>query len=341
MRRLHRRALGVALACAAASAAVMSVRGAPTTAPTTLPTVARTVARTIPTPASMLMPSVFPTTNPADDHPLRLWPGGAPDAHGNTVADMPLLFLFRPPPNLASGAIIIVCPGGGYTHYGTREGRPVARWLNGLGVAAAVLLYRLGSHGYHYPAEFEDVERAIRMVRADAPTWGLDPHRVGIMGFSAGGHLASTAATHFDAGDPASDDPIERENSRPDLAMLIYPVITMGVFTHSGSRRNLLGSNPDPKLVELLSNEKHVTPRTPPCFIVHGADDTVVPVTNSLAFALACQENGVPFELHIYEHGRHGFGLGGKDPALGTWPIEAAHWLARHEFVRAPATQPF
>jgi acetyl esterase/lipase len=336
MRRLLKRNLAVALACAAATAtggAASSIL-----APSTQPSPTTSVARTTPMPAVAMLPPVFPTTNPLDDHPLRLWPAEIPDAHGNTNADMPLLFLFRPP-HKASGAIVIICPGGGYARYGTREGRPVAQWLNGLGVSAAVLLYRLGSHGYHYPVEYEDVERAIRLVRADAPLWGLDSRRVGIMGFSAGGHLASTAATHFDAGNPASDDIIERQNSRPDLAMLIYPVITMGVFTHSGSRRNLLGDSPDPKLVEFLSNEKQVTPRTPPCFIVHGADDTTVPVTNSIAFALACQENSVPFELHIYEHGRHGFGLGGKDPSLSTWPVEAAHFLARHEFLNpAPPT---
>ena len=165
--------------------------------------------------------------------------------------------------------------------------------------------------------------------------WGLDAHRIGIIGFSAGGHLASTAATHFDTGNASATDPIDRVSSRPDVAILVYPVITFtDPYTHGGSRHNLLGDNPAPDLITLLSNEKQVTAQTPPCFLVHGSDDTVVPVENSLMFAMACHKAGVPFEIHVYEHGPHGFGLGGADPVLGAWPGACAKWLEHRGFLK-------
>ena len=273
---------------------------------------------------------------PTEPQLVRLWAGAAPGAKGDKDDDVPTLTFFRAPPDKASGAAIVVCPGGGYGGLAmSYEGVDVARWLNTLGVGGAVLKYRLGSHGYHHPVELGDVQRALRTVRANAGRWGIDPKRVGVLGFSAGGHLASTAATHFDDGKPDDQDPVERQGSRPDLAILIYPVITLtDEFTHGGSRDNLLGKRPDPALIDLLSNEKQVTPQTPPCFLVHGMDDQAVPVQNSINFALACRKNKVPVEMHLFEHGPHGFGLGGNDPQLKSWPEDAARWLRRHEFVK-------
>jgi acetyl esterase/lipase len=266
---------------------------------------------------------------------LRLWQGDAPGAKGTADFDIPTITLYAVPKDKASGAAFVVCPGGGYGGLAGHEGEPVARWLNTLGITSVVLKYRLGSHGYRHPVELGDVQRAIRCVRANSSEWGVDPKRIGVLGFSAGGHLASSAATHFDAGDPKAADPVDQLSSRPDLAILIYPVITMtDPFTHGGSRQNLLGDKPDPQLIDLMSNEKQVTPQTPPCFLVHTADDGAVPVENSLNFAAACRKNKVPVELHVLEHGPHGFGLGGIDPVLSTWPADAARWLERHGFTK-------
>jgi len=176
----------------------------------------------------------------------------------------------------------------------------------------------------------EDVARAVRVVRSKAREWRIDPARVGVMGSSAGGHLASTLLTHFDSGRPDSDDPIERESSRPDLGILCYPVITMGQFTHEGSKRNLLGENPSSELVQHLSNELQVTRQTPPVFIWHTLEDTAVPVENSLAFAAAMRQAGVPFDLHIYERGRHGIGLANGHP----WTRDCLFWLSQRGFVK-------
>jgi acetyl esterase/lipase len=265
---------------------------------------------------------------------LRLWEGAAPGAQGDQPGDIPSITVYRPAREKSSGAAFIVCPGGGYGGLAAHEGKPVAEWLNSLGITGVVLKYRLGPK-YHHPVEIGDLSRALRTTRARAKEWGVDPHRVGVIGFSAGGHLASTGATHFDEGNAKSDDLIERESSRPDLAILVYPVISMEEpNVHGGSRRNLLGDHPDPKLMELLSNQKQVTAKTPPCFLVHGSDDKVVAVQNSLEFALACARNHVPFELHVFEHGPHGFGLGGNDPILSTWPADAARWLSKHGFTQ-------
>jgi acetyl esterase/lipase len=286
------------------------------------------------------MAAAGPSTAPAPSSPvgqpaIRLWSGDAPGTLGSADVDIPTLTPYLASPDKASGAAFVVCPGGGYQHLAIeKEGITAARWLNSIGIHAFILKYRLGPK-YHHPVEMHDVQRAIRLVRARAKDWKIDPHRVGVMGFSAGGHLASTAATHFDAGQPEASDPIDHQSCRPDLAILVYPVITMGQpSTHRGSQRNLLGDDPDPKLLELLSNDKQVTPQTPPCFLVHGSDDKVVPVENSLAFVSACHMNKVPVELHIFEHGPHGFALGGNDPTLSTWPALAARWLGDHKFTR-------
>ncbi len=265
---------------------------------------------------------------------LPLWQQGAPGAKGNEPADTPSIAVYRPPAEKANGAAVVVCPGGGYGGLAPHEAEPVAKWLNSLGITGIVLTYRLGPR-YHHPAMLQDAARAIRITRAHAAEWRLDEKRIGILGFSAGGHLASTAATHFDAGDPRAADPVERVSSRPDLAILIYPVITMSnPYTHAGSRANLLGTSPSPELVELLSNEKQVTPQTPPVFLVHTAQDTVVPLENSLLFALACRRSGVPVAMQVYEKGEHGFGLGGQDPILSSWTAQCAAWMRSRGFIR-------
>ena len=265
--------------------------------------------------------------------PIVLWPDGAPGALGKDPTDVPTITPFLPLKEKATGAAVIVCPGGGYGHLADHEGAPVAEWLNSIGITAFVLKYRLGPR-YHHPAPLEDAARAIRTIRAQAAEWKIDPKRIGILGFSAGGHLAATIATHFDSGKPGASDPIGRVSSRPDLAILIYPVITMGEKTHAGSKKNLLGDNPTPELVALLSNEKQVTAETPPTFLVHTMTDPGVPVDNTLLFVAALRNAGVPFELHLYERGPHGFGLGGNDPILSTWPARCADWLRVHGFAQ-------
>ena len=207
------------------------------------------------------------------------------------------------------------------------EGRQVAEWLNSYGIPAFVVKYRLGPK-YHHPVELDDAQRAIRYVRAHAHEFGIDSRRIGVWGFSAGGHLAATTGTHFDSGNPANADPIEREGSRPDFLILAYPVITFEEpYVHRGSRDALLGDHPDPSLINLLSNERRVTKDTPPAFLFHTSDDPVVPVQNSIQFYLALAAAGVPAEMHIYEHGEHGVGLGRGEANLASWPDMLAQWL--------------
>ncbi len=271
---------------------------------------------------------------------ILLWPNGAPGALGKTDKDIPTLTPYFPAPEKATGAAMIVCPGGGYGGLAEHEGKDYALWLKDQGIMAFVLKYRLGSAGYRHPIELGDAARAVRLVRATAPSLHLDPKRIGIIGSSAGGHLASTLLTHFDAGDPNATDPIDRESSRPNLGVLCYPVITMGDKTHHGSRDNLLGKNPSPELVELLSNELHVTKETPPCFLYHSAEDQAVPVENSLLFAQALARAGVPFDLHIYEKNKHGSGLGFAPYAkyvpgeLHPWTKDCEFWLKQHGFAK-------
>jgi acetyl esterase/lipase len=259
---------------------------------------------------------------------LLLWPQGAPGALGEADADRPSISLWPALAEKATGAAIVVCPGGGYGHLALgHEGADVAKWLNSLGVSAYVLKYRLGPK-YRHPAPLNDAQRALRTVRSKAKEWSIDPARVGVMGCSAGGHLASTAATHFDAGKTDSADPIDQVSCRPDFAILGYPVISFTApYTHKGSLRNLLGESPDLQLVQSLSNETQVTPQTPPTFLMHTNADTGVPPENSIAFYLALRKAGVPAELHIYEQGRHGLGLAPDVPALSSWPARCADWL--------------
>lgn len=267
---------------------------------------------------------------------ILLWPDGAPGALGTEDKDKPTLTPYLPEPENATGAAMVVCPGGGYGGLASHEGPDYALFLRQQGIASFVLKYRLGSHGYRHPRMLEDAQRALRLVRSRAAEWKVDPHRVGIIGSSAGGHLASTAVTHFDSGRPDDPDPIERQGCRPDLGILCYPVISMGALTHSGSKKNLLGDQPDAALVELLSNEKQVTKETPPCFVWHTWEDTVVKVENSLEFASALQRAGVPFDLHIYQQGRHGIGLADKEPFKNAhpWARDLVFWLKVQKFIR-------
>jgi acetyl esterase/lipase len=267
-----------------------------------------------------------------------LWPEGAPGALGKEEKDIPTLTPFFASPAKATGAAMVVCPGGGYGALAPHEGSHYALWLNEQGITGFVLKYRLGPGGYKHPAMLNDVNRAIRVVRASAGKWKLNPDRIGLMGSSAGGHLASTALTHWDKGDSSAADPIDRVSSRPDLGILCYPVISMqDKYVHAGSRRNLLGDKPDPTLVELLSNEKQVTKETPPTFLFHTVEDAAVKVENTLEFAAALQRNGVAFALHIYPKGRHGLGLGGAqwDPEnRHPWTTQCAAWLKEQGFAR-------
>jgi acetyl esterase/lipase len=269
--------------------------------------------------------------------PIILWPEGAPGALGHEPLDIPTLTPFLPPKENRTGAAVIVCPGGGYARLADHEGRPVAEWLNTLGVTAFLLRYRHTAR-YPHPAPLQDASRAIRIVRARASEWNLDPAKIGILGFSAGGHLAATAGTHFDPGKTDVADRIEKATSRPDVLILIYPVITMRELSHAGSRSNLLGSSPKPELVGLLSSEEQVTKETPPTFLIHTVNDAGVPVENSMMFAAALRKAGVPFEMHLYERGPHGFGLGSRsgapDPVLATWTSLCAAWLRLRGFAR-------
>ncbi len=259
---------------------------------------------------------------------IPLWPKGAPGALGSSPDDQPAITPFIAPKATATGAAMLVFPGGGYEHLAwDKEGTNVARWLNTLGVSAFVVRYRLGPR-YHHPTMLTDARRAVRVVRARAHDWGIDSSKIGVIGFSAGGHMASTAATQWTAGDPTSTDAVERTSSRPDLAILVYPVITMTAqYAHPGSRRNLIGEHPDDQLVRATSSEMHVTREARRPFIVATSDDATVPVQNSLMFYDALRAAGVPAELHILETGRHGFGLAQGEPALTVWVTACEAWL--------------
>ncbi len=266
---------------------------------------------------------------------LPLWPEGAPGALGTSSNDIPTLTPYLPDGTNATGAAMVICPGGGYGGLAPHEGDGYARWLNTHGVTCFVLKYRLGSHGYRHPAMLNDAARAVRWVRAHAEEYKIDTHHVGIMGSSAGGHLASTLLTHFDGGNTNSSDVVERQNSRPDLGILCYAVITLGEFTHKGSLHNLLGTNPPPELVQLLSNELQVTPNTPPCFLWTTFEDQAVPMENTMQFAEALRKNHVPFDLHVYQKGGHGMGLGDKKDASSPhhpWAADCLFWLKLQKF---------
>ena len=256
-----------------------------------------------------------------------LWPKEAPGALGSKPTDQPSLTVYLPPADKATGTAVVICPGGGYGGLAVNhEGKDIAEWFNQHGVTAFVLRYRVAP--YKHPVPLLDAQRAVRIVRSRAKEWGVDPTRVGIMGFSAGGHLASTVATHFDDGKPDAADPIDRAGCRPDFAILCYAVITLKPpYAHMGSRNNLLGKDADEKLVQSLCNDEQVTEKTPPTFLFHTSADTAVPPENSVLFYLALKKAKVPAELHIYTKGPHGVGLAPKDPILSTWSEQLAGWL--------------
>ncbi len=265
--------------------------------------------------------------------PIRLWENDAPGALGQRVQDIPTLTAFPADPAKDTGATMIVLPGGGYAHLAEHEGTGYAEWFAAHGVTAYVLKYRLGSNGYHHPAMLHDVARAVRLVRTFARRDGRDPVRVGVIGSSAGGHLASTVATHFDAGQVDATDLVERESSRPALAILCYPVISLGEFAHQGSKKNLLGDQPDPELVKFLSSELQVTKDTPPCFLWHTVEDKTVPVENTLIFAAALRRAGGLPSVHIYEKGAHGLGLGRPAKPAPPWADQCLYWLQERKFI--------
>lgn len=269
----------------------------------------------------------------AEPQRISLWNGRAPNGDGTFEQADAVLTVHRP--EKSNGAAIVICPGGGYGGLVTGgEGHGIAAWLNKHGVTGAVLEYRLPKGRPYVP--LLDAQRAIRTVRSRAKAWNLDPARIGIIGFSAGGHLASTAATHFDDGDAASDDAVERQSCRPDFAILVYPVISMGAMTHSGSRRNLLGEKPSEELVQLFSNEKQVTPQTPPTFLAHAQDDKPVPPKNSQLFYDALRANRVPAKYLRLPSGGHGLN-GYKGPMWDAWQKQSLEWLTEQGLL--PATR--
>ncbi|HVY95151.1 MAG TPA: alpha/beta hydrolase [Bryobacteraceae bacterium] len=262
---------------------------------------------------------------------IPLWPNGVPDALGDSDADKPEITFYR---SGRSGTAVVIAPGGAYRNLSMEsEGRQEAYWFNAMGVSAFVLRYRLAP--YHYPVELNDAQRAIRIVRSRAQEFGIQPDRIGMMGFSAGGHLTATAGTHFDAGKPDGADPIERVSSRPDFLILCYPVISfqksvaganvLGAYAASG--RNLLGDNPDQATLDNLSDELQVTAQTPPTFLYHTTNDQLVAVENSVQFYLALRKAGVPAEMHLFANGGHGSGMGLTDPALSAWPTLLMNWM--------------
>ncbi|MBI1375577.1 MAG: alpha/beta hydrolase fold domain-containing protein [Phycisphaera sp.] len=267
---------------------------------------------------------------------ILLWPQGqapgeivdAEDSESRPAR--PTLDLYPVDKDKANGCAVVVCPGGGYGGLAMdHEGKQVGEFFNSHGVSAFVLRYR-HSPQYKHPAPMLDVHRALRYVRANADKYGIDPKRIGVMGFSAGGHLASTAATHFDDGDANAADPIDRVSCRPDFAILCYPVISIDTtkpYTHKGSSYNLVGKEPDPALIEQLSNARQVTKDTPPCFIFQTDADTAVPAENSVYFYLALREHKIPAEMHIFRPGRHGLGLAPNDPVLKVWPDLLINWM--------------
>jgi len=256
---------------------------------------------------------------------LSLWNGHAPNGDGTFEDGDAFLTLHRP--EKPNGAAIVICPGGGYGRLVTGgEGHGIAKWLNKHGITGLVLEYRLPKGRPFVP--LRDAQRAIRKARMNAKDWDLDPSKIGIIGFSAGGHLASTAATHFDAGDATSDDPVNRQSSRPDFAILVYPVVTMDKSTHGGSRRNLLGENPSAELLKLFSNEKQVTAKTCPTYLAHAIDDKVVVPANSQAFHDALKSHKVPTEYLELPSGGHGLN-GYKGPMWDAWQKQSLQWLTK------------
>lgn len=269
-----------------------------------------------------------------------LWPEGAPGVTTDGEGDHPQLMITRVKSGIPAAAVVIL-PGGGYHgHAMGHEGHEFAEWFHSLGVTSAICTYRLrgkgnDGKGYGHPAPMMDAQRAIQTLRSRAKELNIDPNRIGIIGFSAGGHLCSTVSTKFAEPDLNSDDPVKRVSSRPDFSILCYPVIGFDKpYTHRGSQRNLLGEDPGPELVASLSNETQVSERTPPTFIFHTQEDAAVPVENAVHYYLACKQHGVPAEMHIFPKGRHGLGLAQDIEGANQWPALCADWLRRIEVTR-------
>lgn len=250
----------------------------------------------------------------------------------------PTLEIYLPAKANNTKKAVLICPGGGYSGLAYDwEGTDIAQWLNSLGIAAFVLKYRMPnspSVQIGRLAPLQDAQRAIRIIRSRAAEWNVHPTKIGVMGFSAGGHLASTLGTHFDYKHERFFNPqsIDTVSARPDFMVLMYPVITMDdAFTHLGSRKNLIGEYPSSELVNFYSNEKHTSPQTPPTFLIHAADDEVVPVENSIRFFSSLQEQGVPAEMHIYPYGGHGFSLAIGKGYLQSWTDRLKDWLENLE----------
>jgi acetyl esterase/lipase len=281
----------------------------------------------------------------ADESVIPLWPEGVPGLRADASAEksngrggvtnihQPTLTCYPAPAGKSAGTAVIICPGGAYVSLSTdKEGAEPARWFNSLGVTAFVLKYRLVEYGQ--PAPLRDVLRAVRIVRSRAAEFGIKPDRIGVMGFSAGGHLASCAGTLYDAPEGRTGAPLDAVGARPDFLMLIYPVITMkDPYAHAGSRRNLLGPTPTPEMIERYSTELQVSKDTPPAFLVTTFEDRTVPAENSLGFFAAMHRAGVPAELHAYEKGPHGFGLRPGYGPTSDWPKLGEQWLRLHGWI--------
>jgi acetyl esterase/lipase len=282
--------------------------------------------------APVVQPPVAAANAPA---PILLWPEGAPGALGTADEDKPSITVYLPAANPTKTAVVIA-PGGGYQHLSmVLEGSDVAAWLNARGIAVFVLKYRLGMK-YHNPVEMGDAQRAIRMVRVRAAEYGVAADHIGMWGFSAGGHLTAMAGTQFDAGNAAAADAVERESSRPDFLILAYPVITMEEpYVHAGSKLYLLGETPVQAEVDAMSAELHVTAQTPPVFLFATTDDRTVPVMNSVMFYEALVKAGVPAEMHLFQHGGHGSGLGVGNPQLSVWPELLMKWMRERGYAAA------
>ena len=266
---------------------------------------------------------------------MDLWPGGAPENNGLTKNErgedysIAKLYVYHPTPQKNTRAAVVICPGGGYAGLAmTHEGHDYARWLTDNGITAVILKYRLPNRNHFIP--LKDAQRALRTVRANAEAWGIDLNRVGISGFSAGGHLASTAATHFDGGDASAADLLERLSCRPDFAILFYPVITMKEeFTHLGSRRNLTGDGYNAELVKYYSNEDQVTAQTPPVFLITSDDDRAVVPRNSIEFYAALKRHQVPAVLYVIPDGGHGWGTHPEKSQYLEWSVPLKAWLSK------------
>lgn len=263
-----------------------------------------------------------------------IWPDGAPGALGDEAKDKPQLISYVVPKEKSSGTAIVIFPGGGYGHLAMgHEGHDIAKWLNSKGISAFICDYRHRGKGYGHPAPMQDAQRAIRMVRARAEEIGVQSDQIGIIGFSAGGHLGSTVSNHFDEGDKNSDDTIKQQSCRPDFAILCYPVIAFGTeYAHRGSQVNLLGKDASEEQIEEFSNEKQVTSETPPTFLWHTTEDKGVKVANSIEYFSALNTAGVSCEMHIYEKGRHGLGLA-KNSGAANWPHACENWMKERRLI--------